>query len=108
MTNMSPLHDFADTTKANCFVTSLALFIIVIVMVAPTGIKGFSAGLAKLIATMLLVYVLVTHSQGTLSLFMNDPGLLFDGTFRINAILSCIFSLVLFLIIGYILFTFVF
>tara|TARA_Y100000748_G_C15482604_1_gene483416 strand:- start:260 stop:586 length:327 start_codon:yes stop_codon:yes gene_type:complete len=108
MADLSLLHDFADDTKTNCFVTSLALFIIVVVMVAPTGITGISAGLAKLIAIMLLGYVFVVHSRGTLSLFLNDPGLLLDGTFRTNAILSCVFPLALFIIIGYVLFTFVF
>jgi len=108
MADLSLLHDFADDTKTNCFVTSLALFIVVVVMVAPTGITGVGAGLAKLIAIMLLGYVLVVHSRGTLSLFLNDPGLLLDGSFRTNAILSCVFPLALFVIIGYILFTFVF
>ena len=108
MANMSLLHDFADSTKANSFLTSLALFIIVVVMVAPTGINGFGGGLAKLIAVLLLGYVFVTHSRGTLSLFVNDPGLILDSTFRVNAILSCVFPLALFLIIGYVLFTFVF
>ena len=108
MSNMSILHDFADSTKANCFITSLALFILVIVMVAPTGIRGMGGGLAKLLAIGLLGYVFITHSRGTLSLFMSDPGLLLDNAFRINAILSCVFPLALVLIIGYVLFTFVF
>lgn len=108
MADLSLLHDFADDTKTNCFITSLALFIIVVVMVAPTGITGIGSGLAKLIAIMLLGYVFVVHSRGTLSLFLNDPGLLLDGTFRPNTILSCVFPLALFVIIGYVLFTFVF
>ena len=105
---MSILHEFADKTKANCLITSLALFIIVIVMVAPTGIKGITAGLAKLIAILLLGYVFITHSRSTLSLFVNDPTLILDNTFRINAILSCLFPLALFLIMAYVLFTFIF
>ena len=67
---MSFLHDFADSTKANSFITSLALFIIVIVMIAPSGINGFGGGLAKIIAVCLLGYVLMTHSRGTVSLFI--------------------------------------
>ena len=105
---MSLLHDFADGTKSNCFVTSLALFIIVIVMIAPTGIRGIGGGLSKLVAVGLLGYVFITHSRGMLSLFMSDPSLLTNTAFRTNAILSCIFPLVLAIIIFYVLFTFVF
>lgn len=108
MSELSLLHDFADGTRTNSFVTSIALFIIVVVMIAPTGITGLTAGLAKLIAIVLLGYVFIVHSRGTILLFLNHPAILLDGTFKTNAILSCIFPLVLFTIIGYILFTFVF
>jgi hypothetical protein len=108
MVELSFLHDFAENTKTNCFVTSLALFIIVVVMVAPTEISGISAGLAKLVAVALLGYVFVVHIRGTMSLFLNDPGLIIDSTFRSNALLSCVFPFSLFILIGYVFFTFVF
>lgn len=105
---MSQFHNFLDNTKFNSLLTSIALFIIIIVMIAPTGISGIRAILAKLVAIIILGYVLFTHCQCLFRLTINEPTLIIDDMFRINSILSIIFPIVLLSMICYILFTFVF
>ena len=107
MPDITVLHDFADSTQSNCFITSLALFIIVIVMVAPTRIGRIGGGLAKLVGILLLGYVLFSNSNILLNLFRDNPTILSDSEFGANAILSCVFSIALVGIILYILLTFV-
>jgi len=107
MADISLLHDYADTTKSNSFITSIALFIIVTVLIAPVEINYIVGILAKIVAIGLLGYVLINHSKGVLQLFQKDPEILFDTKFQINTILCCIFPITLVAIMSYVLITFV-
>ena len=105
----SPFHIFSDNTKLVCVVTSLALFVILVTMVAPTGLSSFNLGLGKIISIALLSYALIVNCKETNKLTANIPGIFEDDSLsglRNNVILSYILSAVSLGLVFYILFTF--
>lgn len=109
MPTKSPFHIFSDNTKLVCVVTSLALFVLLITMVAPTGLSSFNLGLGKIISIALLSYALIVNYKETSSLIANIPGVFEDDKLsgqRNNVILSYILSAASLGLVLYILFTF--
>ena len=105
----SPFHIFSDNTKLVCVVTSLALFVVLVTMVAPTGLSSFNLGLGKMIAISLLSYALVVNCKETNKLMDSIPGIFENAELsgqRNNVILSYILSALSLGLVFYILFTF--
>ena len=109
MPDKSPFHVFSDNTKLVCVVTSLALFVLLVTMVAPTGLSSFNLGLGKMTSIALLSYALIVNCKETNKLTADIPGIFEDDRLsgeRNNVILSYVLSAVSLGLVFYILFTF--
>jgi len=109
MSDKSPFHVFSDNTQFVCVVTSLAMFVLLVTMVAPTGLGRFNLGLGKAISIALLSYALVVNCKETNALTASVPGIFEDSTLsgqRNNVILSYILSAASLGLVLYVLITF--
>jgi hypothetical protein len=109
MSAKSPFHVFSDNTQFVCVVTSIALFVLLVTMVAPTGMGRFNLGLGKVISIALLSYALVVNCKETNALTSSVPGIFEDSTLsgqRNNVILSYILSAASLGLVLYVIFTF--
>ena len=109
MPEESPFHIFSDNTKRVCVVTSLALFVLLVTMVAPTGLSSFNLGLGKITSIVLLSYALIVNCKETNKLMTNIPEIFEDDNLsgeRNNVILSYVLSALSLGLVFYILFTF--
>jgi hypothetical protein len=106
----SPIHKFCSNTKMMCLAVSIALFLIMITVVAPGNLNGFAVGTAKLAAVGLLGYALLNNVTETTKLLSSIPNVLTSAdssSVRNNAILNYVLSAVMAVLILYVLYTLV-
>ncbi len=109
MSSESPFHIFSDNTKFVCVITSLALFVLLVTMVAPTGLGLFNRSLGKATAIVLLSYALMVNCKETNALLSSVPGMFEDSELygqRNNVISSYVLSAATLGLVLYIVFTF--
>ena len=108
MTQLTQFQQFSDNTQSICIIIGVALFILIITVIAGARPRTFMNRMGKFIAAALLGYALFVNCKETGNLVSSIPNLLSDPNItgvRNNTILSYIFSFVILLAIIYITFT---
>jgi len=108
--NSSVLKNYYENTQNMCSLIAITLFILICTMVYPQN-SNFIMIIGKLIAVMLLGYIVFTMFKET-SFFIKNNSEIVNNTnfsiFRTNIILNYLISITLFLLGLYVIYSFFF
>ena len=105
LTPQSAFHNYSDTTKNVSILITVSLILIIIFIISPFRLIGFRSVLLKMLIVSILGYALYNNYRGLRKL-INIDGLFKQAKWsgiRNNWLLSCIFSILIFLLAIYVL-----